>query len=143
VLVNTAECQFHVPIIVLLCDPTWKARLRRKTRSYCSLGGRRLSANSTVSDSSGIRSSALQSHNRQHIFLLRHNDSRDNCREVQWSGKRGSCDDAHTSSRASYTQQHWRTNWPMASSISLTTVASKCREQERVETCCRREIEWR
>ena len=42
-----------------LKPPTWKALLNRKTRSYASLGGRRLRARRTVSDSSGIKSSAL------------------------------------------------------------------------------------
>ena len=38
---------------------TWKALRSRKTRSYASLGGNRFKASRTVSDSSGIRSSAL------------------------------------------------------------------------------------
>ena len=38
---------------------TWKALRNRKMRSYASLGGRRLRARRTVSDSSGMRSSAL------------------------------------------------------------------------------------
>lgn len=39
---------------------TWKALRMRKTRSYASFGGRRLMAKRTTSDSSGIRSSALE-----------------------------------------------------------------------------------
>ena len=39
---------------------TWKALRSRKTRSYASLGGNRFKASRTVSDSSGMRSSALE-----------------------------------------------------------------------------------
>jgi hypothetical protein len=76
---------------------TWKALLRRKTRSYASLGGRRLSASWTVSFSSGIRSSA---------------------RRPAGSGEyRDTC-----SSSWSYLifdiLRHWRTSLPGASSIA-------------------------
>ena len=39
---------------------TWKARRRRNTLSYASFGGSRFNARRTVSDSSGIKSSALE-----------------------------------------------------------------------------------
>lgn len=77
---------------------TWNALRRRKTRSYASFGGRRLSARRTVSFSSGIRSSALDQ-----VFSIP-------CVQHLATAART------TSTQAFCNPQHRRTSWQGASS---------------------------
>ena len=62
---NKLSTVFNSGIAMYLC--TCIARRIRKTLSYASLGGSRFKASKTVSDSSGIRSSALTS---KHVSKL-------------------------------------------------------------------------
>jgi len=96
---------------------TWNARLIRKTRSYASFGGRRLSAAKTVSDSSGIRSSALLSDICQPYcaYITKYIHSAVHCFNCSWDICGG-----RTSNPAFCILQHRRTSWQLAASTSST-----------------------
>ena len=94
----------------------WNARRMRKTRSYASFCGRRLSARSTSSDSSGIRSSALFHPSALCPWYHPLN-------YVVWHCRPDFLKECHTSVPKLCSQQHWYTNSPRASAFAWAMVA--------------------